>query len=112
MLAFNCFGEAARFGGTRDPEETREELISFFVVRTGKLRSGGRMAVMGQDRVHPDRDGGFRTGFGAVFRDMCHMSVRLPAISRGVRFGVPRAHGAHWEDTSHKKKANEWPFAT
>ena len=39
---------------------------------------------MGQDRVHPDRDDGFRTSFGAVFRDMCQMMVRLPAISRGV----------------------------
>ena len=53
---------------------------------------------MGQDRVHPDRDDGFRTSFGAVFRDMCHMSGRLPAISRGVRFGVPRQHGVHAGD--------------
>ena len=57
---------------------------------------------MGQDRVHPDRDDGFRTSFGAVFREMYHMMVRLPAISRGVRVlgGIPRAHGVHWEDTS------------
>ena len=53
---------------------------------------------MGQDRVHPDRDDGFRTSFGAVFRDRCHMSGRLPAISRRVRFGVPRPHGVHSGD--------------
>ena len=44
------------------------------------------MAVMGQDRVHPYGDDGFRTSLGAVFRDMYHMSERLPAISLVVRF--------------------------
>ena len=44
------------------------------------------MAVIGQDRVHPYGDDGFRTSLGAVFRDMYHMSERLPAISLVVRF--------------------------
>ena len=87
-------------------------LYSSFSSSVRKWRSGAQMAVLGQYRLHPGRDGWFRTSFQAVFRDLGRMSVRLPAISRGVRFGVPRAYGAHWEDTSHKKKANEWPFAT
>ena len=68
---------------------------------------------MGQDRVHPDRDDGFRTSFGAVFRDMCQIMVRLPAISRGVRLlgGIPRAYGVNWGDIS-RRGGGSWPFAT
>ncbi len=114
MLAFKIVGEAARFGGTRDPEETRERLMSLFGVMIGKMRPNGEQHVLGHGLL-ASRSGqlfsdesfsGLSIDVEHVGAAVCHSSGRSVVCWRtaGARSPLGRYFASRY--------AGSWPLAT